>query len=106
MKNRFSILLFVAFCTTLSFAQNRSIEFEHGTFAELLAKAKKEYKMINPANRADKATNKVSVAEEAAIYREIRKLATQCEDQTAIILNNGPDEVNVMEDFNATFQIF
>lgn len=46
MKKQFSILLFVAFVTSLSFAQNRSIEFEHGTFAELLAKAKKENKMI------------------------------------------------------------
>ena len=65
-----------------------------------------KYKMINPANRTDKATNKVSVTEEKAIYNEIRKLAIQAEDQTAIILNNGPDEASVMEDFNATFEIF
>jgi len=46
MKKYFSTLFFVAFVTSLSFAQNRSIEFEQGTFAELLAKAKKENKMI------------------------------------------------------------
>lgn len=46
MKKLFSILLFVAFFTPLSYAQNRSIEFEHGTFSEVLAKAKKENKMI------------------------------------------------------------
>jgi thiol-disulfide isomerase/thioredoxin len=41
------LLIFTAFViTTLAFAQNRSIEFDHGTFAELLAKAKKENKMI------------------------------------------------------------
>lgn len=46
MKKYFSILFLVAFVTSVSFAQNRSIEFEHGTFAEILAKAKKENKMI------------------------------------------------------------
>ena len=46
MKKHFSILFLVAFVTSISFAQNRSIEFEHGTFAETLAKAKKENKMI------------------------------------------------------------
>lgn len=46
MKKYFSILFLVTFVTGISIAQNRSIEFEHGTFAELLAKAKKENKMI------------------------------------------------------------
>lgn len=46
MKKYFSTLFFVAFVTGLSFSQNRSIQFEHGTFSELLAKAKKENKMI------------------------------------------------------------
>lgn len=42
-----SLLLFVMLLiSSFSFAQNRSIEFEHGIFAELLAKAKKENKMI------------------------------------------------------------
>jgi thiol-disulfide isomerase/thioredoxin len=46
MKKQFSFLFLVLFVTSVSFAQNRSIQFEHGTFAELLAKAKKENKMI------------------------------------------------------------
>ena len=46
MKKQFSILFLVTFVTGISIAQNRSIEFEHGTFAEILAKAKKENKMI------------------------------------------------------------
>lgn len=42
-----SIALFALLTTSIiSFAQNKSIEFEHGTFTELLAKAKKENKMI------------------------------------------------------------
>ncbi len=46
MKKYFSILFLVTFVTGISIAQNRSIEFEHGTFAEILAKAKNENKMI------------------------------------------------------------
>lgn len=46
MKKQFSFLFLVLFVTSVSFAQNRNIQFEHGTFAELLAKAKKENKMI------------------------------------------------------------
>lgn len=46
MKKHFLILFMVTFVTGISIAQNRSIEFEHGTFAEVLAKAKKENKMI------------------------------------------------------------
>ena len=46
MKKCFSILFLVTLVASISFAQNRTIEFEHGTFAEVLAKAKKENKMI------------------------------------------------------------
>src|SRR3954471_13635384 len=43
---RISIFLTVIFLASAALAQNRSIEFDHGTFAELLARAKKENKMI------------------------------------------------------------
>ncbi|HEY0031410.1 MAG TPA: thioredoxin family protein [Bacteroidia bacterium] len=44
---KFTPFLFAALLiSSFSFAQNRSITFEHGTFAELLAKAKKENKII------------------------------------------------------------
>lgn len=47
MKKHFSTLLLSAILfTNVAFSQNRSIEFDHGTFNELLAKAKKENKMI------------------------------------------------------------
>jgi thiol-disulfide isomerase/thioredoxin len=45
MIKRLSLLAFLL-TAAFSFAQNRSIEFDHGTFAEILAKAKKEHKMI------------------------------------------------------------
>lgn len=45
MKKQFAILMLIVTATT-AFAQNRSIEFNHGTFGEILAKAKKENKMI------------------------------------------------------------
>lgn len=43
-KNAF--ILVAVFITSFSLAQTRSIEFEHGTFDEVLAKAKKENKMV------------------------------------------------------------
>nr|MBA3971052.1 hypothetical protein [Bacteroidota bacterium] len=45
MKKHF-LFFATIFLINISYAQNRSIEFEHGTFSELLAKAKKENKMI------------------------------------------------------------
>jgi thiol-disulfide isomerase/thioredoxin len=47
MQKRFSILVvLLAFVSTAITAQNRSIEFDHSAFKDILAKAKKENKMI------------------------------------------------------------
>ena len=46
MKKYFALSILLIFIAGLSNAQNRSIEFNHGTFKEILAKAKKENKMI------------------------------------------------------------
>jgi len=43
---KITFLVFLLFSAHFSVAQNRTIEFEHGTFEEVLAKAKKENKMI------------------------------------------------------------
>lgn len=45
MKKQFAFLMLIATIST-AFAQNRSIEFNHASFSEVLAKAKKENKMI------------------------------------------------------------
>lgn len=46
MKKYFSLLILLAFISGNAPAQNRSIDFEQGNFKALLAKAKKENKMI------------------------------------------------------------
>lgn len=47
MKKSFSLLILsFLILTSVSIAQNRTIEFTHGTFSEILAKAKKENKMV------------------------------------------------------------
>ena len=46
MKKYIALFILLIFIAGLSNAQNRSIEFHHGTFKEILASAKKENKMI------------------------------------------------------------
>ncbi len=45
-KSRFFTLVLIGLINTVGFAQNRSITFDHGNFSEILARAKKENKMI------------------------------------------------------------
>ncbi len=46
MKKHLSIWILFVIITNMAYSQNRSIEFNHGTFNELLALAKKENKLI------------------------------------------------------------
>ncbi len=45
-KQLFALLFIFSMSASYTVAQNRSIEFNHGTFSEILAQAKKENKMI------------------------------------------------------------